>query len=228
MKRPAGWTLAKMCGLVLTSNVLKPTSQPVQTGTLGLYLSGRLKQLVGCMGSAVISFRRGQEPRIRWSFSGKQGGLTDVAIITPTKITTKAPRVGGAFTIGGSTYFVDNLDLDLGNVITMREDISETPTGYRAAMITDRAPRIRLAAEALPLSTKDWQDFYHSSTTAALSLTVGVAGNGWVLAAPKMELAADPSEGDRAGLMTDVLEFIPLSNSDDGDDEYTLTTIPVA
>jgi hypothetical protein len=221
----ADWTkLLLMCGIQVNAGVYTPISGAAQTGTLALYQSGRLKTMAGAMGTFVLSIRRGQPAKFKWTFSGIYAGIVDAAIITPAKVGTIAPRVGGAFTIGGTTYRTDNVDFELGNTVVLREDITAS-TGYRAAFITDRAPRIKLATEALPLSSKDWYDFYHSSATAAMSIVIGPGAdnNSWTLAAPVMELAKLPEDGDRGGMLTDVLEFIPLGNSDAGDDEWSLT-----
>jgi hypothetical protein len=213
-------TLLQACGATATSGVYAPVSGATQTATFGMYQDGLLKTLAGAMGTAKIAFRRGQAPRCQWAFQGIQAGKSDAALITPTKSTVIAPRVGGTLTIGGTPYRTDNVDFDLGNVVVLREDVTAA-TGYRCAYITDRQPRVRLAIESTSVGAKDWLDVYHSSTTVALSMVVGAdAGNIWTLTVPTMELASPPTDGDRAGMLTDVLEFIPVAT---GDSEYSLT-----
>lgn len=221
--QPDWLKLLKGCGYYEASTgVFKPKPQPDQTLTVGVYLDGTRKLLSGAMGTATLNFRRGQAGRITYTFTGIPADPTTTALITPTKVTTIAPRVVGTLTVGGSAYQIDNVDIDLGLQVVLREEMPGTNnSGYRCAMITGRQPRVRLSMEKKPLGTIDWDSGYRASTTYALSLVLGSGTNNVItIAAPAMELASRPQDGDRGGLMTDVLEFIP---TDDGDEELSIT-----
>lgn len=222
--------LFQLVGLAFTSQVAAPITGPTQTGTIGYWTDGRLKRLSGCMGNLSIVFKRGQKARCKWTFQGVQQPPADTTQILPTYVTPVAPRCSaGAFTVGGTTYQIDEVTLDLGNVVILREDITavdeaSNPTGYRCAYITDRKPMLKFAPEALALATKNWYSFYQAGTTAAFSLAVGTTANNIItLAAPKIELSGDPQDGDRNGLLTDSLDFHALRNTDAGDDELSIT-----
>jgi len=226
-----GWaTLLTACGLVSGSGaVYSPSTGTIQTVTLGLYQHGRLKTITGAMGTFVLTLKRGQKGRIKWTFSGIEQPPTETTQILPTYVSTVAPRCGGTFTIGGVTYRAPDLEFDAGNVVVMREDLAgvdtaSAPTGYRSALITNRASKSKVAPEALSLSTQNWESFYQLGTTAAASIVVGSAsGNQITIAIPVMELAANPKDSDRNGVLADNLEFLNLRNSSAGDDEYSIT-----
>lgn len=215
--------LLKGCGYYeATTGVFKPKDKPEQTVTVALYQDGLLKKLTGAMGTANINVRRGQGARINYTFTGIPATPTDTSIITPTKVTTIAPRVVATLTVGGTAYQIDQVDIDLGCQVVLREEMPGTNnSGYRCAMITGRAPRVRLAIEAKALADINWDSGYQASTTYALSVAIGSGSNSVVtIAAPAMELAGRPQDGDRQGMLTHNLEFIP---TDDGDEELSIT-----
>jgi hypothetical protein len=227
---PAWIALLKASGMALNTGVLTPKTNATDTLTCGLYQNGRFKSAAGCMFNPVITLTNGQKGKVVFTGLGVPQQPSDVSIITPTYKTTKPPRVGATtFTIGGTAYRVDSIEIDLGNVVILREDISgvdsgSDATGYRAAYITDRAPRIRISPEAMVFTTKDWYDFHRSGTTAALSCVIGVdANNTFTIAAPAMQLLNPPQDGDRNGMLVDTLEFQLNRSADLGDDELTIT-----
>jgi hypothetical protein len=224
--------LFEMCGLSLSAGAYTPLSNAVKVGTFGHYINGRLKRMSDAMGTFAITFRRGSPPIIKWNFTGIQQPPGDVAIVAATETVVEAPRCGNStFTIGGTHYVVDEVTFESGNIVILREDVdgkdeASNPTGYRAAYITGRRPMFKCAPEALLLATKNWYTDRRTKAVAAISINVGsVAGNQFTLAAPKCQLASDPDDGDRNGMLTDQLEFLATRNSDAGDDEYSITVV---
>lgn len=222
---PAWADLLKACGMSFTSLVASPVTGATDSLSFGLYFAGsRAKYAAGCMGNAVFKMTRGQHMTIDWNFSGKYVAPAAASLTTPTYESVIAPRGAATFTIGGTTYRCPDFEFDLGNTVIMREDVSETTTGYRAAYITNRSPRFRVTPEASALGTKDWFSDMLAGTTSAGVITIGSsAGNTISISMPKLQLVTSPKETDRNGMLAETLEFKPIRNTDAGNDEYTIT-----
>ena len=215
------------CGYTDAAGTLSPTTGPTATYTIGLWRSGRRKTISGAMGTGVIRAVAGEPCYLDMTYRGVAQPNTTETPFSPTFDTVVPPRVGATtFTIGGSTYRVPEVRIDMGNNLILRQDVTgvdsaSEPTGYRAAYITKRAPTVTVAAEALPFTTKDWYDIYRDGTTAALSLIIGgTVNNTWTIAAPKLQLMQVPEDQDREGMLVDNLVFLCLGNT--GDDELTI------
>lgn len=221
---PAWADLLKACGMTATSLAYAPNTGATDTLSFGCYYAGsRAKFAAGAMGTAVFKLTRGQHTTIDWNFTGKYVAASASSLTTPTYDTVIAPRTVATFTLGGTTYRVPEFEFDLGNTVILREDITDA-TGYRAAYITNRSPRIRVTPEASALGTKDWYADMIAGTTSAGVLTVGSsAGNTIAFSFPKLQLLSPPNESDRNGMLVETLEFKPIRNSDAGNDEYTIT-----
>jgi hypothetical protein len=222
--------LLPACGLQVTAGVWTPIDGPTATITIAEYIDGKLRMLAGCQGNMSATFRRGQKGRLKFTFHGIQCPVADVSIVAPTFITNRAPRVGATtFTIAAISARVPEIEFDQGNKIILREDESGVDsagaaTGYRSAYITGRHPTIKVAPEALTNATKNWWNDYQTEGSSALSLIMGnQANNTFALAAPAMQIDADPEDGDRDGMATDVLTFVCKRNSSAGLDEYSYT-----
>jgi hypothetical protein len=217
------------CGGAYTSQTFAPVVDNGTGATLGLFrgasTTARLFKMAGAMGNAVMRFVAGEVCPIQFTFTGKIYTATTATLPTVTHPTALPPRfVSGTLTVGGTTFVVDELEFDMGNVVVMRQDGTDTSnSGYISAWIADRAPRVRISPEALGLATKDWDADFFASNTAALSVVLGGTANNIItLAAPAMQLVTPPSDGDRNGIYTDVLEFNCNQNSDTEDSEYTI------
>lgn len=227
--QPVWARLLRSAGMVPTGSVYKPITDATETITVGVWRSGRLYRLSGGMSTFTMNFRRGQKARMRVQVRGVQQPVTDVAHIAPAYVNTVAPRVGAAtLTVGGTTLRVPEVEIEKGNILTLREDIAAVdeagePTGYRAAMITGWQTIVRMSPESLPLATKDWFDIYRDNVLSALVLEIGtVDGNKFPIACPKLQLITDPQYEDRDGLMADTLEFLAVRGLDAGDDDLTI------
>lgn len=220
------WTkLLMACGFAESGGVFTPITGEVDTLSFLEYRPGYgTKYVVGAQGNAVFRGRRGEPMAIDWTFTGKRKAPDATTISAPTYDTTIPPRcAGGTLTLASTTYRIDEIEIDLGNVVILREDLTDA-TGYRSAYITDRAPIVRLALESVAIATKDWYAAHLASTTTALAWTIGsTANNTFAWAMPKMQLVTDPNEGDRNGMLTNVLEFQMSENATTGDDEMSLT-----
>jgi hypothetical protein len=226
--------LLKACAMTETGGVFTPTSDPVNTVTIGSYLPGRALFMFGAMGSFVIEAVRAKPAMIKWSFLGVFDEPTQATLSTPTYDTISGFRAAATFTIGSAAMIVPQVVFDRGAETFLREDVTAVDsagelTGYRAASISDANPRVRVEREALGLSVQDVYDLWRSKTTQALSLVLENAdGDSITLACPKLQLAALPRVGTRNKMMTDVLEFMPLRNTDAGENSFSITFAPAA
>jgi len=226
------WTrLLQICGFANTAGVWSPVDGNTATGTIAEWIDGRQRILSGCMGTFSIMLRRGQPGKVRFSLTGVQQPPGDSANPTPTFVTTKAPRCGAAsLTLDSQTTLrMPEISIDAGNEVILREDVSavdsaSNPTGYRAAYITGRKPMIKVSPEALSYATVNWWNLFQNLTTAAFSTTIGSAANNtWAIAAPALQLIADPNDEDRNKMLATGLQFLCTRSSSAGLDELTLT-----
>ena len=222
-----GWasTLLKAAGFNNSGSVYTPRTglaSPV-TLTLGHYVDGNLYRGAGCVLDLTMAFTTGNPVRMQWSAQGKYVAPSADAILAPTYPTTMPPAFrGGTLTIGGTSYKVSELQIAMNNQIVMRED-PEDGTGIHAYVIVDRGIRITMDPENVGQGTKDWQAELIASTTAALSIVVGSAGNNiMTIGAPVLQpMTANP--GDRGGIWVDQIEFQCARSAAAGDDELSLT-----
>jgi len=210
------------CGMEATDGVFTPKTGATDTLSLGGFMTGRSKYVIGAMGNGVLTSRRGQAAQIDWTFNGKWKLPDSTNVTGITYDSTISPR-GATITLDGQTYRMPEVVFDFGNNVILREDDNELTTGYRAAYITARAPRVRFSPEALPLATKNWFLDHINSETFPMTMTIGTtAGNQIIVDFPQLQLIDPPNEEDRDGMMADALEFMPVQDTDDGDDEYSI------
>jgi hypothetical protein len=227
---PSWYKFLRAAGFTLNTLALAPNSAATETLTIGMYRDGLLKQLAGCMGNITISIRNGQRVMCRGDFMGVPYSVpSDTAILAPTYDTATVPRAGATtFTVGGSTYQIESVEIDVGNEVMLRPDITAVDaagaaTGFRAAMIVNRRVTVRLGVEAKALATVNWTSLFHAGTTSALSCVIGSGSNGVItIAAPKLQLISPPTDGDRNGILTHELEFVAIRDADAGNDELTI------
>lgn len=202
----------------------------VQTGsasavtlTCGKYTDGRLKQAAGCMFDLVIKLKSGEPGRMEFKGKGAWVAPTDVALIAPTYDVTLPPAFAAAtFTVGGTAYPVDEVEISLGNKVVLRQDPSQA-SGYIAAVITDREVTVKIAPEAKLLASQDWYAAYAAGTTYALNCVIGASANNIItITAPALQLMKAPEDDDRDGVLVESLEFISVRSASAGDDELVV------
>jgi hypothetical protein len=210
------------CGFAVNTGVWGPVTGNATTITLGFYQAGRFKSICGAQGNFKITGEYGKPAMIEWEFTGKWVAPSSVAMIAPTFPTVQPPRFAGAvITYATVAYKQSKLEFDMGNVVSPRQDVSDV-TGYHSFIITDRNPVFKVDPEALPLGTQDWYAAHLAETGIAFSCQIGtVANNIITIAAAALQLLNPPQDGDRAGILTDELEFQATSPTPDG--ELTIT-----
>jgi hypothetical protein len=193
-----------------------------RTVTLGAYVDGLYKQLHGCMGNAVFTFRPGEVVLVDFTFTGIWSEPTDVALLAPTYPTVKPPRfASGTCTLAASTIYPSEITTDLGNDVQLRPDATKA-SGLAHAYIANRRITGSMDLEAALVATRnDWSN-WTSLAEQALNIVVGSAGgNDITVNAPKIHFT-DVQSADRNGLEVNEIAFQANRSADAGDDELTI------
>lgn len=227
---PPGWAtiLLPAVGMYTTALVYALTSKPPgasagggKTLTMGLYEDGVFKTIRGAVGNAVLTFVSGRPVRIKWTFKGIWDAPTDVALLAPTYPTVAPLRFASSgLAIGSWTPQVQEMTLDLGNIITLREDSADV-SGYHSAVLGGRRITGHINPEAGLVATKDVYGILLARTESSVAITLGTAGNQVAFAAPKMQFTSI-KEADRNGVQVDDIQY-QLNRSAADDDELTIT-----
>ena len=218
--------LLPACGWVNSSGTFTPRSEAtgsnVKSVTIGCYMSGMLKKIVGAVGSFRIVLPTGRMAYIEWTFQGVWVTPTDTAILTPTYPTASPIRfASGTCTFNSDALKVENVTINSGNEITMREDPA-TASGYCAGLVTSRLPTITANPETDLVATRptytDWVD----GTEAALSIVLdGPTDSDITISAPKAQIV-NAQEGDRNRIVTDDIEWRCQKNGATADQELSI------
>jgi hypothetical protein len=223
---PSNGIFLQAAGFAVSSQTytIQTGSASAITLTCGKYVDGRLKQAAGTMLDLVIKLKAGQPARFEYKGKGAWVVPTDVAILAPTYPTTLPPRFASAtFTVGGTAYLVDEIEIALNNEIALRQDPSQA-SGFLAAVITNRKITVKLAPEAKLLASQNWYAAYVAGTQYALSIPIGASANNIItITAPKLQLLKPPADGDRDGVYTEELEFQSCRSAAAGDDDLVIT-----
>jgi hypothetical protein len=224
---PALGLFLKACGMgetlvAVTSATYAPISTAYPSLTIAMYRDGLKKSIRGARGTCKVTGKVGEPMMLEFEIQGVYNGVTDVAILTPTVETTLPPALlSASFTMHSFAAKVSNVNFDLGNTLTMREDISKAE-GFFACLVTSRDPKGSMDPEEELVATHDFYGRWKAGTTGALSMVVGaVAGNICTIAAPKVAYTKI-SDGDRNGLAILGLDFAMIRSLAAGNDEFTL------
>jgi hypothetical protein len=220
-------TFLPACGWVKSGQVFTPRTEApgsnVKTLSIAVYTDGRRALLYGAAGNFKFVCPTGKVAYLEFEFSGIWGGVTDATILAPTYPTDLGLRYASATTTWDSVALcLENLTLDSGNVVTMRE-CAANASGFAGAMVTNRMVKVTGNPEAKLVATQDrWGKLLDSSEA---SLTWGLDGptNSVItIAAPKAQIISI-NEGDRNGLMTDEIEWSCNRNGSTIDQEASIT-----
>lgn len=214
------------CGLVDDDPSFLPKSEPpgtnVKTLTIGCFQDGMFKSIYGAVGTAQLVFPAGRMAYIDWTFTGVWAAPTDTAIIAPTYPTDAALRFASStITYNSVNAKVEQVTVDLGNNVVMREDAS-TVAGFSTGIITDRNPRINLNPESVLVATNNINGLFLAGTQAAFSLSIPTNDGTFVVAAAKAQVM-NHQEGDRNGMVTDEIELACQKDGATNDQELSIT-----
>jgi hypothetical protein len=213
---PMGWTtFMPACAVTKKSatdayelQLAPPGTSGVKTLSMAVYTDGVVEKLRGAMGTFTISATAGDKFMFNYTFTGVYDGIADTALLAPSYPAISAYEIqrfaASAVTIGGAATPVSNFSFDLGNVVTLVESNAVTE-GYLHAIVSDRRPTLTLdPLSATTTSVARQGALLDPSSTVAITVG-GTAAQISVPAAQYVQVA----RGERAGLMTDGLTFLP-------------------
>lgn len=218
--------LLEACGLTgvnspATSETYAPDTTNTKSCTIYYYFDGLLQKITGCRGNVVFSFTP-DGLMMTFSMIGHPSGeITDIAIPTLTfDATDRLPFIGATFTIGGFAAVINELNIDLGNVVSQSVDVNQA-NGFGQMRITDRNPIGSINPEMTLIANNDWLNDFTQGSELALATGVigGTAGNKVDLSAVKAVYTGfnlDSREGARVAAMPFMLQ------EDTGDDQLSL------
>lgn len=217
-------------GCVLSETVTPTTGPvtyaPISTGeqsvTKYFNWDGLQHIMLGARGTVSWKLAKGSVPMMHFTFTGLYGGITDVALPTPTLTAFQKPvgvnKANTTFTLFTYAAVLADLSIDLGNDIKY-----DNKPNQEVVRFLDRKVRGSVTIELPTIAAKDFFTIIRAETTGALALTQGTAaGNKGILAAPAVQLTNPKySEADGVALLQMGMELRPTSA---GNDELTYKT----
>lgn len=212
--------LWRACGMSLATQTYTTSDNTAdwRTITVGEFRAGKRRVGRGMMGTAVLNFTAGQPVSVDWTFTG---GFVEDPTDTPvlTGITYESasampPRWAGSgrLTVDGlTTLLVNRVTINLGNEVVPRES-ANADGGIVTGLIVDRVVRVTIDPEFVANATRNWGALFAAGTTFDVTCVVGTTAHNTVtVTAAGLQLAQDPSFGDRSGKATSQLEAIGSS-----------------
>lgn len=222
-------TVVAVTSVAWTPDALKDEGDGI-TATIKVYYVANSGNSVivtakGCMGNAVVSMDDLGQPLVAsFTFTGAFVGITDGAALTVTSPDTSIPPaiIGSAVTTAAVPQQIAKFTLDFGNQVELDYDPAET-TGYSAAYIAKRIPKIMMDPKMKLLSVDAHYTRWSAGTEAAISVaTAGVSSMKFVVAAPKGQLVGNKM-GDRneAGIFDQEYEL----HENAGNDSHSISQV---
>lgn len=215
----------RACGLdetivASTSVTYQPVSNGHESATIYYYEDGRLRKVVGCMGTVTINAEAGAIGTAQFEFTGHDAGFEDAAFPTVSyDSTVPVPFINVPFSVDSYDAVINSISLNAGNTISMPGNV-RAADGFGDVRISQRDPNGTIDPEAVTIVTKDFETAFKSGSLMAMTTgDVGSsAGNIWNLSA---NIAVrDITPGDREQIRTDDLTFGCHESS--GDDEWNI------
>lgn len=221
------------CGWVKSGgNQYYPKSEApgsnVKTLTIAHYVNGTRQLIYGACGTFRLVCPAGKTAYFEFSFTGIWTGKTDTAILAPTYPTVLPLRFASSTTTYNSVAMpVENLTLDSGNTVVLREGTS-TVTGYTSAIITDRKVMITGNPEAETVATQDRYGLLLASSENILTWDLdGPTNSKITIAAPKAQIETI-NPGSRNGVQTDEITWSCNRNGSTIDQEASILFTPAS
>ena len=227
--KPALGVYLRACGFAETIDTAlgaeKATYDPASDGipslTINSYEDGVIKSIIGARGNVKVVANMDEAVRLEFEFTGVWNELTDGAMLTPVDEETVPPVFLSAnFSIESYAAIMTSIDIDMGNVVHLRQD-ANSPTGYRSAIITSRKATGSFNPEMTTVLEMDWYGRWKAGTPGVLN--VGDIGdtqyNKFQITAPKI-MATKVSDDDNGGQVVAGHTFD--AGEDTGDDEIKI------
>ena len=219
--------ILKCCGIAetlvaSTSATYAPATDSVPSGTLAMYIDGKIYKGWGARGKPRLVLEAGKPGILSVEFTCADFSEADGALLSSgvSLEDTIAPTFQGAsLTINSYAALVNRLEIDFGVKLALRKD-ANSDSGHKSAVITDREPTLKLDPENILKATHDFLATWRAGTLVALAATLnGGTGNTIAISAPKVQYQ-DVSMAEREGIS--VLEINSLLCGDSGDDEWQI------
>ena len=217
-------SLLLACGFAETvTNTFKPSSSLANHKFLTIWnwVDGVYYKANGCAGNVRITAEAGRQAFLEFDFQGVWLGMADVATVpTPASATPKPPRlVSAALALDSYAHKISRLQIDMGNAVAMREDVSAA-SGMLHAYVGDRRPKLTMDPEATLVATEDLVAMMLAGSEVAFTAAIGSATNNTVtITAPKVQVAS-ATRGDRGGKL--IHDLTCSLNASSGDDELSI------
>lgn len=215
-------TLLTGCGYKSDVGTYKPVTSITdhKAFSFKLWEDGRYKSIIGAMGTCRIGGSAGGRVFADWEWTGIWQAPV-VGVMPASAAVTSATT----FLLSGATLAyntaaigkISTLNVDLGNTVGLREDITGT-SGLAHAHIEGREPGIEVDPEAHLIADSDPHGGLLAMTTAALSVVITDGTNTLTIAAPKAQYI-DVGDDERGSRLVDTARF--QCNADAGDDELS-------
>ena len=216
------------CGWVKNGQVFTPRTEApgsnVKTLTMATYIDGVRKLLRGCVGTFKLICPTGKAAYFEFDFIGIFDSPTDTAILAPTYPTASPLRFASSTTTWNSVQLsVENITLDSGNTMILREDPSDV-SGYRAGLITNRVVKITGNPESRLVATNPVHAKFLDMSEHELTWSLdGPTNSVLTFTAPKAEITSAPSEEERERMVVDAIEWQANRNGSTADQELSIT-----
>lgn len=206
-----------------TSVTYKPSSTSTDWKSLSMYFydDGLLVKVTGARVKVTFDFQVGQAPLMTFEATGHFVSITDAALPSATYDSTVPPMLLSVpFDIGSYSAVISKLDFDLGNELSMPENIAAAD-GFGEVTLTGR----RLTGSFNPLrvtvATKNFVDQWQTRVSAALTTGVigSTAGNRLRVDMPAVTYT-EAGRGNQNNVGTYEMKFHGAESA--GDDEVSL------
>lgn len=201
-----------------------PVSSAFSSLTRYYHQADLLHKALGCRNSLRLRMTPRQIPVFAFSSMGLYGGITDVALPSPTLTGWQKPIAvnnanTSAFTLHGFAGKLYDFDIDLAALLVHRNLV-----GGEDVSITDRAPVGNIEIEVPTIAQKDFFAAAKDGTLGAMTITHGTVAEYKVkIDLPAVQLL-NPEYTDRDGVlaMKFGLRLVPTAA---GNDEIKITAL---
>ena len=217
---PPGWaTWLAGCGLGFDTTFYKVSylapdaaASATDSITFGLYTDGKLKQIHGAMGNAILNLPSGRLGVGEFDFQGIWNAPIDGILLVPVYPAAAPMRVvSSVLTLGAYGDFrIANVRIDIGNTLYPREDV-DAAEGIYFVCISDRLTKVTLDPEASLVATKDVYGEWLAGTAADLTCLLSNGVYKCTITLSDVQIV-NPQEADRNGVEVDTLECQTLTD----------------
>lgn len=206
-------------------NAIEPITSGMDSLTIGAYQDAIRKIGKGMRGNTRLMFANSQPVMAACEFMGVESSITDnsfFASVTPE--TTIPPAFNGAtLTIDSVSVKISQLEVNLQNKITMRDDVTDS-AGLLSAIITGRDTVATMDPEMVAVASHDFFGKLLAGSLMELSIAWGASsGNRFEFYAPAVQYSK-VGDGDRDGIMTADCELNLTGSLIPGNDDFVLIT----